>query len=445
MARKSNIVKKTKNNINLLIIVLLAISWVCAIVTLTDNHEEEEQALLIQTAKGYLEDKLYIRAINNYKTALSDYNTDNNLELERELLAIYLESGMLDEYFELIADRVEQKTATEEEYIALANGYLDESKTMYAIDVLQSGIEQFENEEMIQLKEQIIYEYRDRTINLSDLKQPSADWRIPAFDGIKWGYVSMDGSVLLDFIYDEATPFCNGYAVVKLDGVYTLIDENGYWNAVDKNGLDTVTDISASAIVGVKNGKYRIYSRTFNLLSDEEFDCIYMNDNGLYVVQKAGKWAILSENLEMVTDYIFTDVAVNSQGRVFHGKYAMVKDDGGYFLIAEDGTELYANRFADAKGFEGGLCAVADTNGKWGFANGSAEMIVDFQYGDACSSSCNLAAVEYGGKWGYINRYNNVIIEPEYEQAYPFVEGTAIVKTEMGTFEVLSLKYYDQF
>ena len=445
MAKKGNIVKRTKSDIILLVIVLLAVSWVCVLINLGVDKEKKEQNALIETAKVYLEDKLYIRAVNNYKKALSNYNTENNAILEDELVALYLEAGMMDDYYELIEERIEKGTAAETEYLILADRYIEDERYTKAIPILQSGIEQYENEQMIEKREEIIYENRIRTVNLPELKQPAENWIVPAFDGQKWGYITNSGSVMLDFIYEEATQFCDGYAVVKLDGVYTLIDENGYWNAIDKIGLESVTDISSSAIVGRKDGKYQIYSRTFQLLSEESFDAVYMNENGLYVVQRDGKWAILSSELKNVTDYIFTDVAVNSRGKIFTNNYAMVKDEKGYCLVDKKGEPLYENRFADAKGFEGGLCAVADAQGNWGFADGSGEMIIDYQYGDACSFSCNLAAVEYGGLWGYINRYNHMIIEPKYVTAFPFIEGTAMTETELGSFEILTLKYFELF
>ena len=246
-----------------------------------------------------------------------------------------------------------------------------------------------------------------------------------------------------DFIYDEVTNYSGSYAVVKLNGEYILINKSGYKYAVDKVGVDKVTDISSAAIVGVKDGKYQIYSRAFKLLYDEVFENIYLSDNGVYLVQKGGKWAILSAEFEYVTEFIFTDVAVNSKGRGFDGKYAVVNDGTGYCLINAQGEPLHEERFLKAKGFEGGLYAVANEQDKWGLANGSGKLIVDYQYSDVCSMSSNLAAVEFGGKWGYINRYNTMIIEPEYVSAYPFVDNAAIVKTEMGSYEVITLKYYE--
>lgn len=445
MTKKGNIVKRTKSSLTLLVIVLLAVSWVLAFSSMFVDREMIAQKALIKEADGYLEDKLYIRAAQNYLEALSEYKTEDNPVLEKRLVGIYQEAGMTEEYYELMESRVEAGTAEETEYMALADWYIENESIRNAISVLKSGIEKYGNDEMIHRREEIIYECGIREVNLPELKQPEENWIIPAFDGEKWGYVSDSGNVLLDFIYDDATPFCNGYAVVKLDGIYTLIDEAGYWNAVDKNGLDSVTDISASAIVGMKDGKARIYSRTFQELSKEAFDAVYMNDNGLYVVCKEGKWAILDEDLKPVTDYLYKDVAVNSRGQVFYGNYAIVKDEAGYFLIDETGKAQYETRFAGAKGLEGGLYAVMNENDQWGFADENAELVIDYQYVDAYSFSCKLAAVEYAGEWGYVNQYNDMIIEPQFAAGYPFVEGTAMTENGQGSFEILTLKYFEEF
>lgn len=444
MTKKGNIVKRTKSSLTLLVIVLLAVSWIITFSSMFVDKEALAQAALIEEADGYLEEKLYIRAVHNYQEALSKYKTENNLALEKRLVEIYFEAGMTEEYYELIETRTESGTAEAEEYLALADWYIENESIRNAISVLKSGIEKYGSDEMIHRREDIIYECGVREVNLPKLRQPEENWIIPAFDGEKWGYVSDSGNVLLEFIYEDATPFCNGYAVVKLDGIYTLIDEVGYWNAVDKNGLDSVTDISASAIVGIKDGKARIYSRTFQELSKEAFDAVYLNDNGLYVVCKEGKWAILDEDLKPVTDYLYTDVAVNSRGKVFYGNYAIVKDETGYFLIDETGKEQYETRFAGAKGLEGGLYAVMNENEQWGFADENAELVIDYQYVDACSFSCKLAAVEYAGEWGYINQYNDMIIEPQFAAGYPFLEGIAMTENGQGSFEILTLKYFEE-
>lgn len=445
MAKKKNIVKSAKSNLQLIVILLVVVGWLCGIMAITSNEDEKAQEALIQQAQIYLEDQLYIRAVNNYQEALNNYKTENNLIYENQLVDIYKTAGMQNEYMTLLLERIEAETAQEEEYLVIAQYYIEKRDNREALKVLNAGVERFDDEKMNQLREEIRYEYEYREINLSELVQPENNWLIPAFDGNKWGYIKQDGKVVLDFIYDEATQFAGSYAVVKLEGVYTLIDRNGYWNAVDKVGLDKVVDISSTAIVAIENGEYKLYTRTFNEYSEEGFECIYLNDNGLFVVKRNGKWAILDEELKNVTDYVFTDVAVNSRGTVFTGDFAVVKDESGYFHISTDGKPLYDIRFVNAKGYEGGLIAVADASGKWGFASGSGTLVVDYQYGDAYSFSAQLGAVKYGGKWGYINRYNQMQIEAEFVVAYPFINEYAIAQTQTGNYYILTLENYDLF
>ena len=443
MAKKTNIVKKAKGNLNLLLILLLVICVLCALMILTSNDAEKEQNALIEEAQEFLEEKLYIRAVENYLVALDDYDTKRNPELETELLAIYKEAGMMGDYYSMIEDRIDDKVASEEEVIALYNMHVESGSYRNAIKVINDSLIYIESKELQRLKEEICYEYRDRDVNLTEMVQPASDWLIPTFDGNKWGYVFSDGNLMLANIYDDATRFCEGYAVVKLDGVYTRIDENGYWCAVDKDSLDDVTDISAQAIVGVKDNQYYLYSLDFELLTKESFDCVYLSDNGVYCVQKGGKWALLDEDLEQITEYEFTDVVLNSRGQVFTGKYAVVKDESGYYFIKSNGNAVTDVRFTEAKGYEGGLIAVADSGGKWGFADIDGNMVIDYQYTDAYSFSSGLGAINDAGEWGYVNQFNKIVIEANFQEAYPFVGKSALVKNEMGIYQILTLRFYD--
>ena len=442
MAKKANVVGKAKGTVNLLAIAVIAVGWLAAVAAITDDSQVQEQAALIKQADLYLEDKIYVRAINKYEEALNTYQTENNLTLERRLLEILEEAGKTVEYCELMEKRIEAGTAQEDEYLALTQYYIGEESYEKAITCIKMGLERFDNEEMKEIYESVRYIHNIRDMNYTIVKKTFGDWPLPAYNGSHWGYITNRGRTSLDFIYEDATRFYEGYAVVKSDGEYILIDGKGDKFAVDKQGLDQVVELGASGIVAIKDGKYSIYSRVFKTLTDETFDCIYLNVNGLYVVQKDGKWAILSSALEPITEYIFDDVAVNSQGQVFSGNFAIVKDSLGYVLINKDGTPMFEERFADAKGYEGGLLAVANESGKWGFVKGDASIVLDFQYEDVHAFSCNLAAVKVDDKWGYINRYNDMIIEPVYEEADPFVAGNALVRKTQNTYELITLKYY---
>ena len=445
MAGKKNVVGRAKGSAVLALGGILCGGWLLAGFVMVTGNEARKQESLIRSADILLEDELYVRAAGVYTTALRTYSTEQNPVYEEKLLDIYRTGGMMEEYYGLIEDRMEKGAAKPEEYMALASYYVDGEAVNRAIPVLKDGISRYGSEDMIALYESVSYAYAPASTNYTEVKMPSSDWYIPAFDGEHWGYIGDNGKTRLPFLYEEATSFSGNYAVVKQDGQYLLIDKNGYRNAVDKNGLEEVTAISGSRIIGKKDGRYRIYTNTFTPLGEETYEAASFGGNGMAAVKKDGKWAFLDEKLEAVTEYAFTDVAVNSRGEVFSGGYAAVSDVSGYFLINEKGEACFEARFAGAKGMEGGLAAMADASGNWGFVNEKGEVLVDFLYQDVYSFSDRLAAVKYAGKWGYLNRYGTMMIEPQFETAFPFHEGRALVTDDMGRYKVLELKYFDLF
>lgn len=445
MAKKNNLVGGAKAKISLILIAGMAAGWGISGYTVVLQNSVRKQNAMVEKAEEFIPDKLYIRAANQYKEALKAYSTKNNLTYERRLLDIYAEGGMTEEYADLVDDRIEAKTALVDEYLSRAETLIEEESIKRAIRYLQQGIEIYGDSQLVDLCESVKYQYNTNGTDYQEGKLPSENWIIPMWNGEKWGYTGKNERTNIEFEYDDATRFSGDYAVVKIDGVYTLIDQNGYWNAVDKNGLDQVIDIAGDKIIGVKDGKYGIYSNMFERLNEEDYEDAHLNDNGMVVVKKDGKWAVLDGNMKNVTDFELTDVAVNSRGQVFSGKYAVVADGNGYFLIDQKGKACYEKRFPNAKGYEGGYYAVSDSDGNWGFADEAGENVIPCQYVDAYSFSNQTAAVQYAGKWGYINQYGNMVINAEYSEALPFLNGKAFAYDDQGNIEVLELKYFELF
>lgn len=445
MAKKKNIVKRAKFKLCMMFVSLSVLGWGLSIYTVFAANDLRRQSEMINDALPYLEDKLYIRAALQYRRALDAYHTEKNPDYEEELLGIYRDGGMQEEYYALIDERIQGGRAKKEEYKERAVCYIENGSASDAIVLLKQAIPIFQDDELTSLYESVAYEYSPTSTTYTDVKLPSADWCIPAYDGEHWGYIGKDGRTILEFIYEEATCFSGDYAVVRLDGVYTLIDKQGYWNAVDKNGLEYVTALCGKRLIGVRDGRYGIYSNTFRMEGEETYDNACLSDNGMIAVQKDGKWALLDPDLKAVTDYQITEIALNSRGQLFSGNYAVVADESGYYLMNQKGEACFEARFAAARGIEGGLFAVADESGRWGFANEKAELLIPCQYDEVYSFSNRLAAVKYAGKWGYMNRYGTMVIEPQFASAYPFLAGSALVTDEPGNYRILTLKYYDLF
>lgn len=437
-------VKKKKHLLLFLFIVLLISSWLISAIVVIIGNKERNQNILLQQAQQLLDDKLYMRSIAKYQEAVQKYDTEKNSEIESRILQIYREAGKNDEYYDLIEDRIEEHKAKKEEYLELAGLYTDNGNINRAIEVLKEGIKQYDDEQIKAAYEEVRYGIKELETNISEVKAPGTDWYLPYLDSGLWGYTDSSSNSILEAKYDEALPFSGKYAVVKLEGVYTLIDSKGDWYAVDKTGLEEVTSISGSYIVGKLNGRYGIYTNTFVEVTGAVYENAVLSSNGLCFVRQNGKWGIINVNGEKVTDFIYKDIAVNSHNEVFSSGYAVVSDEDGYFIINEAGKELNSIRYADAKGMEDGWLAVADKNGKWGYTDGIHETVITYQYDDAFSFSDEVGAVKRGECWGYISKNNELVIEAKYEYASPFFQGKSVVK-QMGLNYFLTLQYYEYF
>lgn len=438
-------VKRKKRLLIFLAILMLVCGWLFAAAVVVANDAHRNQNAILSQAGNFLEDKLYMRAIPTYQEAADRYKTENNVEIEKTILLTYKEAGKLDAYYDLIDERIDKKKAESKEYIELAEFYTDAGDIKKAIRILKAGMSAFENaDDMEAMYEKLRYGVKTAESNIEEMKQPQAKEYVPYFDGKKWGYTDIKAKLVLEAKYEEAFAFSGKYAVVKVNGVYTLIDSIGDWYAIDKLGLDNVTGHAGARITAKKDGKYGIYTNTFEEVTGAVYEDAVLSENGLCFVKQQGKWGLADGNGEMITDFVYDIVVLNSHGEAFASGYAVVKDSTGYFLVNEKGEALNEFRYADAKGMEESWAAVADKNGKWGFTDGVQEVTIPFQYQDAYSMSCDVAAVKYAGKWGYISKKNAFAIEPEYEQAMPFFKGNAIVK-KMGLCEILTLQYYSYF
>ena len=105
------------------LIVILLVGWMLTMQAMTGVELKEKQNQLTAEADIYAEKELYIRAIPLYEEALS-YKTDLNTEIEEKLLKVYRDYGDSASYLSLVAQRIEDGSATEEEYITAADYYI---------------------------------------------------------------------------------------------------------------------------------------------------------------------------------------------------------------------------------------------------------------------------------------------------------------------------------
>lgn len=66
----------------------------------------------------------------------------------------------------------------------------------------------------------------------------------------KWGFVDVDGELIIDYQYDDALSFSNGYAAVCIDGLWGYIDSEG--NLIIDANLVAATSFSSEGSAAIK-------------------------------------------------------------------------------------------------------------------------------------------------------------------------------------------------
>lgn len=240
----------------------------------------------------------------------------------------------------------------------------------------------------------------------------------------KWGYLNEDGTIALEFRYDDASAFADGRAKVKKGQKWGYIDSNG--NEVIKiqySEIGTWDSGRCKVAIGgsEKNGtltgaKYGFIDEQGNTLLKAEYDKIGPFEDGLAYIVKGGKYGYIDESLQFVVPCNYSAIGkFNPQGycwiatggkivngEVSNAKYGIIKRDGS--IIAKPAylhIGTFNQRIAEANPI---FCqALNGTDGK----ELSKKLAKEAQKG---MSSKSFAAVFTGSK-GYIDDVKDEMVE----------------------------------
>ncbi|MFH0992821.1 MAG: WG repeat-containing protein [bacterium] len=180
-----------------------------------------------------------------------------------------------------------------------------------------------------------------------------------------WGYVDTDGTVIVDFQYDEAFAFERGVAIVMDNDEAILIDATG-----------TV-----------------IASANYDLLDIDD-------ETGLVWYKKAGKIGLLNRSGAVLVagDYAFPAwVTMNVWAPAFHEGRAVMFDGAHYGFIDTIGTWVIEPTYAEAGDFCFDLAPVR-LGDKWGYIDEIGNVAIEFLYDEAASfGERGLALVTLAG------------------------------------------------
>lgn len=426
-----------KRNLILLFCALLGLAWYTSVSDAINEPKNVKKH--IETAQNYEEQGIYVDAISEYEQALSYRPGD--LEISLQMAKDYLETGSSQKFTSICKELLENNPTSEKVMDCLMNYYVENHAELTAVRYLSEFQEAYPESAcarqwMLQLEGsyQTIYCFYD------ELSNPVFDTMVVKKDEL-YGITNSKGEAILEPLYEEVHPYSqDGLALIKQDGSYIYVDQDGQTRLNADSGVGTVGMMASKRTVALKNGKYAYLDEKLQPVTEYLWDGLTQIEEKTGAGKKGEKWALLDNQGKEKTEYVYEDVICDENGFCSFQKRIFVKASGMYQMINTKGEVQGELVFEAAKAFtEEGYAAVCQ-NGKWGFVNTDGELVIECAYEEARSFSNGFAAVCRDGLWGYIDAEGHQAIEPQFESAGDISSaGTTAVKNEKWTLIQLNL------
>ncbi len=331
-----------------------------------------------------------------------------------------------------------------------------------------------------------------------DAAQPFNEGLAAVREGSKWGYIDESGATVIDFKYDRAYTFYEGYAVVEEvttqweDGTY--VAKIGF---IDKSGTETwleTPEIDGEYIYDYYDSETELI--TVSEPEEHRFSCGYINidsrlyDNSGNIVTFPGlaNVAGYSENVtyvvasqvtesvvilfvsgfdfsscyyDLTSDTVKTVTYTGSLENPFVELYPYNQGIAPVCVWYSDGSEgmkahlfgfvdescewitepLYLDMSVDDMEGEhivfgsSGTAMVQNSNGKWGGIDKTGATVIPFEYDAIMPYSFGLASFSKDGYYGYMDTSGSEVITARYYKATSFSDsGYAVVNDGSETY-----------
>ncbi len=427
-----------RRNLILVFCVLLGLSWFTAISEAVNNPKKVQEHL---TRAAEMEAKgIYVDAVTEYESALS-YQPDD-VEISLKMAEAQLKTGNSKKFVNICKSVAESNQKDASAMNRLMEYYTEKNDEASAVKYLSEFTEEYpknENAEswLVRLKgsyEELFLNYEEPGAIVNNSMVVSREGKYGLADGL--------GAELLETEYEEVHPYSeDDMALILRDGVYVYIDRDAQTRLVPDTSYRNLGMMSSGRTVAAVNGKYGLLDENLQPLTEFAWDELTQISDSAGACALNGKWALINKSGKARTDYVYEDVIRDEYGFCVGQKRIFVKENEIYHLVDKKGSPVGDLTFDDAHIFpEEGYAAVCK-DGKWGFVDAKGKLMIEYQYEDAQSFSHGFAAVCVDGKWGYIDEYNHQIVEPKFDVVTPISEaGSASVK--QGEWMLIQLELF---
>lgn len=264
----------------------------------------------------------------------------------------------------------------------------------------------------------------------------------------KWGFIKINGDPMTPYIYDYASGFLNGCAIINKDGLMAFIDKNGK----EHPGYDDVVFSDRCHNVLIRE----IFDYKGNRIKNK-YDVFYSKTQSLYT-RKNNKWACVDYDGKHITDHCYDIIGIkkncdicfynggwgilNSAGDVIvkpvYANIGIDKDKNKYRaylrnslfvgIIDRVGKVLIDFDYSYIGEFYNGYAIAYDNESKAGVIDVNGKIVVPFDYYSILPLPNNYFCVSDRIKYGLYNKYGNKLVDCKYDRIHGFYDGLAKVE-----------------
>lgn len=218
-------------------------------------------------------------------------------------------------------------------------------------------------------------------------------------------------------------------------------EEKGSYRIIS-DGYEMLTQTYDGYMRMQRNEKWGYLDSDFNKVSTFEYDQALPFLNGIAAVKKGEMWALINNNMEVTTDYIYDNIVVDGREMCSYNNVVFVYVGDKKYLVNGNGKKICEDAFEDAAPFLSVGPVAVEMNGKWGYISSDGKKVIDYQYERGRSfTQIGYAAAKQNGKYGYIDEKNHWVIQPEFIQAKACNDhGIAAVESEEGIWKLIQIE-----
>lgn len=347
-----------------------------------DKYEQAGFIVNIVTSEGYRYGYIDCNGKELLKTEYNDLNRILEKTNDKDIYLIASKNGRVG-----IIKNKDIITDFEYEYIE----YSSESDLLIVQKNSKQGILNFQNAEVVPIN------YTNIIIS-NQYINAQKDLEVEIFE-LSGQKVDIEGYICITQTED------NNYNIaITSQDEYKILDNNK--NAITKEIYEDIKSIDGKYYIAKKNGKYGIIDINENILVDFDYNILHIL-SGTNIIQGL----ILDNSITELFDFNIQKIASMEKANIYiMDNYVSICSDNNILYFNKEGqtvknTDIYNNE----------LYAIKE-NGKWGFADGDGNIVVNPKYDMVTEfNSYGFAGIKVEDKWGIVDSNGNVLVEPVYE------------------------------